>query len=69
MKYTLLAIFLFLTFIGFAQIPYGTYEVPFSPLASENGTAVYLNDDQYSERIAIGFPFRYFGTDYDSLQI
>ena len=69
MKYTLLAIFLFLTSIGFAQIPYGIYEVPFSPLASENGTAVYLNDDQYSEKIAIGFPFRYFGTDYDSLQI
>ena len=69
MKNNLLLIFLFAASIGFAQIPYGAYEVPFNPIVSENVSAVYLTDDQYSEKIPIGFPFRFFGVDYDSLQI
>jgi hypothetical protein len=69
MKNYLLVALLFIAGFGFAQIPYGTYEVGFSPLESAMGNEVDLNDDQYSAKIAIGFPFRYFGTDYDSLQI
>jgi hypothetical protein len=69
MKNNVLIVLLFLAGFGFAQIPYGTYEVAFNPLVSEVGTEVDLNDDQYSAKIAIGFPFRFFGTEYDSLQI
>ncbi len=69
MKKNVLIVLLFIAGFGFAQIPYGTYEVAFNPLVSESGTEVDLNDDQYSAKIAIGFPFRFFGTEYDSLQI
>ena len=69
MKNFLQLLFILSSGIGFAQIPYGTYEVPFNPIAIQNATEVNLNDDQYSGKIAIGFPFRFFGIEYDSLQI
>jgi len=69
MKNFLQLLFILSSGIGFAQIPYGTYEVPFNPIAIQNATEVNLNDDQYSGKIAIGFPFRFFGTEYDSLHI
>jgi hypothetical protein len=69
MKFSVLFTLLFSVSIGIAQIPYGTYQIPYSPVNAQGGTSVDLNDDQYSAKIAIGFPFRFFGTEYDSLHI
>ena len=69
MKSTLLFTLIFSALIGIAQIPYGTYQIPFTPIYTQGGISVDLNDDQYSAKIAIGFPFRFFGTEYDSLHI
>ena len=71
MRQKLLLGFLFFisSFVIHGQIPYGVYEVPFHPLSPDQATSIQLLDDMYSAPIPIGFNFRYFGTDYSSLNI
>jgi len=71
MRQKLLLGFLFFisSFVIHGQIPYGVYEVPFHPLSPDQATNIQLLDDMYSAPIPIGFNFRYFGTDYSSLNI
>ncbi len=53
-----------------AQGPsYMVASMPYMPDAYNAGTSITLGDDQYSPSISIGFPFCFFGINYDSLII
>lgn len=51
-----------------ARPPPGAYEIPFAPLAS-GGRSIALNDDALSDRIPIGFSFRFFDETHTELVV
>jgi uncharacterized repeat protein (TIGR01451 family) len=71
MKKKLLILFLILsTFkISKAQNPYGVYQIPYNPQELSSASALSLGDDYYSGVINIGFPFTFFGQEYQTLLI
>lgn len=52
-----------------AQVQYGVYQIPFSPVEINSPTLISLSDDSYSNAISLDFPFVFFGQAYQNLVI
>jgi len=69
LRYLFTLLFLVESFLGISQSIYEVYSIPFSPLVPDQPIGIPLLDDNYSNSISIGFPFKFFGNSYTTLRV